>query len=127
MILTRSLWPSFPRPFWPACACAEQARSNGERRLECLACGRLAAKPLPAKLIVGEEACAAIERATTLLTSLKAIGLRVYCRDGALYLADATGQRRNLSWFCSLPFAFEAIAAALDVDPTLLDQRENLL
>ena len=54
MTLTKALWPPFPRPYWPQCACSEICEIDGSRRLHCYACGQLAERALPAKLKVGE-------------------------------------------------------------------------
>ena len=76
MTLTKALWPPFPRPYWPQCACSEVCETDGSRRLRCRACGQLAERALPAKLKVGEEACAAIERAERLMAQLAVLGFR---------------------------------------------------
>ena len=58
MTLTKNLWPPFPRPYWPQCACSEVCETDGSHRLRCRACDQLAERVLPAKLRVGKEACA---------------------------------------------------------------------
>ena len=76
MTLTKALWPPFPKPFWPQCACSEICEIDGSRRLRCHACGQLADRVLPAKLKVGEEACAAIDGAERLIAQLAIMGFR---------------------------------------------------
>ena len=80
MTLTKALWPPFPRPYWPQCACSEVCETDGSRRLRCRACGQSAERALPAKLKVGEEACAAIDRAEQLMFQLAVLGLRRQCQ-----------------------------------------------
>ena len=118
MTLTKALWPPFPRPYWPQCACSEVCETDGFRRLRCRACGQLAERALPAKLKVGEEACAAIERAERLIAQLAVMGFRAELdADGALGFADATSERRDFARMCPTAHCFAVINAALDVDP----------
>jgi hypothetical protein len=118
MTLTKALWPPFPRPYWPQCACGEQAQSDGSRRLRCRACGQLAERALPAKLKVGEEACAAIDRAERLMAQLAVIGFRAELdAHGALLFAEATPERRDFAKICPAAYCFAVVNKALDIDP----------
>jgi hypothetical protein len=118
MTLTKVVWPPFPRPHWPQCACSEVCETDGSRRLRCLACGRLAERVLPAKLKVGEEACAAIKRAERIMAQLAVIGFRAELDPhGALSFADATSERRDFARMCPIAHCFAVVNAALDVDP----------
>jgi hypothetical protein len=118
MILTKSLWPPFPRPYWPQCACSEVCETNGSRRLRCRACGLLAERALPAKLKVGEEACAAIDKAERLLAQLAVLGFRAELdAHGALFFADATPKRRDFAKICPAAYCFAVVNMALDIDP----------
>jgi hypothetical protein len=118
MTLTKALWPSFPRPYWPQCACSELCETDGFRRLHCRACGQLAERAMPAKLKVGEEACAAIDRAERLIAQLAVMGFRAQLgADGALGFADASSERRDFARMCPAAYCFAVIKAALDIDP----------
>jgi hypothetical protein len=118
MTLTKALWPPFPRPHWPQCACGEVCDTDGSRPLRCNACGHSAERLLPAKLKVGEEACAAIERAERLMAQLAVMGFRAELdADGALGFADANSERRDFARMCPAAFCFAVVNAALDVDP----------
>ena len=118
MTLTKALWPHFPRPYWPQCACSGVCETDGDRRLRCRACGQLAERALPAKIKVGEEACAAIDRAERLMAQLAVIGFRAELdAHGALLFADATSERRNFARMCPATYCFAVVNAALDVDP----------
>jgi hypothetical protein len=118
MTLTKVVWPPFPRPHWPQCACSEVCETDGSRRLRCLACGRLAERVLPAKLKVGEEACAAIKRAERIMAQLAVIGFRAELDPhGALSFADATSERRDFARMCPIAHCFAVVSAALNVDP----------
>jgi hypothetical protein len=118
MTLTKALWPPFPTPYWPQCPCSEVCATDGLRRLRCRACGHSAERPLPGKLKVGEEACAAIERAERLIAQLAVIGFRAQLgADGALGFADASSGRRDFARMCPIAHCFAVINAALDVDP----------
>jgi hypothetical protein len=64
-------------------------------------------------------------RARELLGHLRDPGFRAYLNQGALYLADTTGWRRNLFRFTSPTLVFEVLNAGLDDDPALLDPRED--
>jgi hypothetical protein len=64
-------------------------------------------------------------RARELLGHLRDLGFRAYLDQGALYLADTTGWRRNLFRFASPTLVFEVLNAGLDDDPALLDPRED--
>jgi hypothetical protein len=64
-------------------------------------------------------------RARELLGHLRDLGFRAYLDQGALYLADTTGWRRNLFRFASPTLVFEVLNAGLDDDPAPLDQREE--
>jgi hypothetical protein len=117
MTLTKALWPPFPRPYWPQCACGEQAQSDGSRRLRCRACGQLAERALPAKLKVGEEACAAIDRAERLMAQLAVLGFRAELdAHGALLFAEATPERRDFAKICPAAYCFAVVNMALDID-----------
>jgi hypothetical protein len=114
MTLTRALWPPFPRPYWPQCACSDVC----SRRLRCSDCGHSAERPLPAKLKVGEEACAAIERAERLMAQLAVIGFRAEPdAHGAVSFVNATSERRDFARMCPIAHCFAVVNAALDVDP----------
>ena len=118
MTLTKALWPPFPRPYWPQCACSEVCETDGSRRLRCCACGQSAERALPAKLIVGKEACAVIARAERLMAQLAVIGFRAELdAHGALFFADATPERRDFARMCSAAHCFAVVNAALDIDP----------
>jgi hypothetical protein len=117
MTLTRALWPPFPRPYWPQCVCSEVCETDDSRRLRCQVCGQLAERALPVKLTVGEEACAAIERAERLTAQLTVLGFRAeLTADGALLLADVTPLRRHFAKFCPAAYCFAVLNAALDID-----------
>jgi hypothetical protein len=64
-------------------------------------------------------------RTKELLGHLRDLGFRAYLDLGALYLADTTGWRRNLSRFISPRLVFEVLNARLDDDPALLNPRED--
>jgi hypothetical protein len=118
MTLTKALWPPFLRPYWPQCACSEVCETDGFRHLLCHACGQSAERALPAKLKVGEEACAAIDRAERLIAQLDVMGFRAQLgADGALGFADTTPERRDFARMCPTAYCFAVINAALDVDP----------
>ena len=118
MTLTKALWPPFPRPYWPQCACSEVCETDDSRRLRCLACGQSAERALPAKLKVGEEACAAIERAERLMAQLGVLGFRAELdAHGALFFADATPDRRDFARICPAAYCFAVVNMALDIDP----------
>jgi hypothetical protein len=118
MTLTKALWPPFPRPYWPQCPCGEVCETDGSRRLRCHACDQLAERALPTKLKVGEEACAAIERAERLMGQLAVIGFRAELDAvGALGFANATSERRDFGRICPAAYCFAVVNAALDVDP----------
>ena len=118
MTLTKACWPPFPRPYWPQCACSEVCETDGSRRLRCRACGQSAERALPAKLKVGEEACAAIERAERLMAQLAVLGFRAELdAHGALLFADATLERRDFAKICPAAYCFGVVNAALEVDP----------
>ena len=120
MTLTRALWPPFPRFYWPQCVCSEVCETDGCRR-HCAAvpCRQSAERAaLPAKLKVGEEACAAIERAERLIAQLAVMGFRAELDDhGALYFAGTTPERRDFARMCPAAHCFAVVNAALDVDP----------
>ena len=118
MTLTKALWPPFPRPHWPQCACSEVCETDGSRRLRCRVCGQSAERALPAKLKVGEEACAAIDRAERLMAQFAVLGFRAELdAHAALLFADTTPERRNFARMCPASYCFAVIIAALDVDP----------
>jgi hypothetical protein len=118
MTLTKALWPPFPRPYWPQCVCSEVCEPDGSRRLRCRACGQLAERALPAKLNVGEDACAAIDRAERLMAQLAVIGFRAELdAHGVLLFADATPERRDFAKVCPAAYCFAVVNMALDVDP----------
>jgi hypothetical protein len=118
MTLTRALWLPFPRPYWPGCACREVCETDGSRLLRCNACGHSAERPLPAKLKVGEEACAAIERAERLVAQLAVVGFRAELdAPGALSFVNANTERRDFARMCPAAYCFAVINAALDIDP----------
>ena len=118
MTFTRALWPPFPRPYWPQCVCSEVCETDGSRHLRCRACGQSAERALPAQLKVGEEACAAIDRAERLIAQLAVIGFRVELdAHGALLFADATPERRDFARICPAAYCCAVVNAALDVDP----------
>jgi hypothetical protein len=64
-------------------------------------------------------------RARELLGHLRDLGFRAYLGQGALYLADTTGWRRNLFRFISPALVFETLNRGLDEDRALLDQSEE--
>jgi hypothetical protein len=72
-----------------------------------------------------DEKPPAAMKAGDLLGHLRDLGFRAYLDRGALYLADTTGQRRNLSRFVSPTLVFEVLNAGLDDDPAMLDPRED--
>jgi hypothetical protein len=72
-----------------------------------------------------DERPSAAMRARELLNHLRDLGFRAYLNGGALYLADATGRRRDLFRFISPTLVFEVLNAGLDDDPALLDPRED--
>ena len=116
--LTKALWPPFPRPYWPQCQCSGVCKTDGFRRLRCPACGQLAERALPAKLKVGEEACAAIERAERLMAQLAVIGFRAELdAHGAVFFADVTSEQREFARMCPAAHCFAVVNAALDIDP----------
>jgi hypothetical protein len=116
--LTKALWPPFPRPYWPRRACSEVCETDGFRRLRCCVCGQLAERVLPAKLTVGKEACAAIERAERLVSQLAAIGFHAELdAHGALSFVNANPERRDFARMCPPAYCFAVINAALDIDP----------
>ena len=118
MTLTKALWPPFPRPYRPQCACSQVCETDGSRRLRCRACGQSAERAMPAKLRVGEEACAAIERAERLMAQLAVLGFRAELdAQGALFFADTTPERRYFARICPAAHCFAVVNAALDVDP----------
>jgi hypothetical protein len=118
MTLTKALWPPFPRPYWPQCVCGEVCETDGSRRLRCRACGQSAERALPAKLKVGEEACAAIDRAERLMAQLAFLGFRAELdAHGALFFADATPERRDFAKICPAAYCFAVVNIALDIDP----------
>ena len=95
MTLTKALLPPFPRPYWPQCVCSDVCEADGFRRLLCRACGQSAERALPTKLKVGEEACAAIERAERLMAQLAVIGFRAELdAHGALSFVKASRRIR---------------------------------
>jgi hypothetical protein len=109
MTLTKALWPPFQRPYWPQCPCSEVCATAGR--------GRSAERPLPAKLKVGEEAYAAIERAERLMTQLAVIGFRAELdADGALSFVNANPERRDFARMCPATHCFAVVNAALDID-----------
>jgi hypothetical protein len=118
MTLTKPLWPPFPRPYWPQCQCSEVCETDGSRRLRCCACGQSAERVLPAKLKVGEEACAAIERAERLMAQLAVIGFRAELdAHGALSFVNANPERRDFARMCPAAYCFALVNTALDIDP----------
>jgi hypothetical protein len=118
MTFTKALWPPFPRPYWPQCACGEICETDGSHRLRCRACSQSAERALPTKLTVGEEACAAIERAERLMAQLTFLGFRAeFDADGALFFADATSEPRDFARMCPAAYCFAVVNMALDVDP----------
>jgi hypothetical protein len=118
MTFTKAAWPPFPRPYWSQCACSEVCETDGSRRLRCRACGQSAERTLPAKLKVGEEACAAIDRAERIMAQLAVLGFRAELdAHGALLFADATPMRRDFAKFCPAAHCFGVVNAALDIDP----------
>jgi hypothetical protein len=118
MTLTKALWPPFPRPYWPQCACSDVCETDGSRRLHCHACDQLAERALPVKLKVGEEACAAIERAERLTVQLAVMGFRAQLdADGALSFVNANPERRDFARMCPTAYCFAVINAPLDIDP----------
>ena len=118
MTLTKALWPPFPRPYWPQCACSEICEIDGSRRLHCHACGQPAERVLPAKFKVGEEACAAIDKAERLMAQLAVLGFRAELdAHGALSLVNVNPERRDFARLCPAAYCFAVVNAALDVDP----------
>jgi hypothetical protein len=118
MTLTKALWPPFPRPYWPQCACSEVCETDGSRRLRCRSCAQSAERALPAKLKVGQEACCAIDRAERLMAQLAVLGFRAELDGhGALLFADATPEQRDFAKICPAAYCFAVINMALDIDP----------
>jgi hypothetical protein len=118
MTLTKALWPPFPRPYWPQCACSAVCETDGSHRLRCRVCGQSAERALPAKLKVGEEACAAIDRAERLMAQLAFLGFRAELdAHGALLFVDATPERRDFAKICPAAYCFAVVNMALDIDP----------
>jgi hypothetical protein len=118
MTLTKALWPPFPRLYWPQCACSEVCETDGSRRLRCRACGQSAERALPAKLKVGEEACAAIDRAERLMAQLAVLGFRAELdAHGTFLFADATPERRDFAKICPAAYCFAVVNMALNIDP----------
>jgi hypothetical protein len=73
---------------------------------------------MPTKLNVGEEACAAIERAERLMAQLAVLGFRAEFDDhGALLFAETTFERRDFARMCPAAHCLAVVIAALDVDP----------
>ena len=72
-----------------------------------------------------DEKRSAAMQARELLGHLRDLGFRAYLDQGALYLADTTGWRRDLFRFISPTLVFEVLNAGLDDDPALLDPRED--
>jgi hypothetical protein len=64
-------------------------------------------------------------RASELLGHLRDLGFRAHLDQGALYLADTTGWRRNPFRFISPALVFVVLNAGLDDDPALLDPKED--
>jgi hypothetical protein len=121
MIFTKSLWPPFPRPYWPQCQCGEQATLDAARRLVCATCSQLAERMLPARLKTGKDACAAIDKAERLMGQLAVLEFTAALgADGALVFCDLTGKQRDFAGLCPPAHAFSVLMAALDVDPSYL-------
>jgi hypothetical protein len=92
--------------------------TDGSRHLRCRACGQSAERALPARLKVGEEACAAIDRAERLMSQLAVLGFRTELdAHGALVFADGTPERRDFAKFCPAAYCFAVVSMALDIDP----------
>jgi hypothetical protein len=118
MTLTKAHWPPFPRPYWPQCSGSLASETDDCRRLRCCACGQSAERALPAKLKIGEEACAAIERAERLMAQLAVIGFRAELdAHGALSFVNAKPERRDFARMCPAAYCFAVVNAALDIDP----------
>jgi hypothetical protein len=118
MTLTKALWPPFPAPYWPQCACSEVCETDDSRRLRCRACGQSAGRALPAKLKIGEEACVAIDRAERLMAQLAFLGFRAELdAHRALFFADVTPKRRDFAKICPAAHCFAVVNMALDIDP----------
>ena len=121
MTFTKALWPLFPRPYWPQCACSEQATLDGGRRLACTACGRAAERALPERLKTGKDACKAIDKAERLMGQLEVLEFQAALTpDGALAFYDLTGNGRDFARMCPASYCFDTVMAALDVDPSYL-------
>ena len=104
--------------------CGDVCETAEGRLLRCLACGATAERALPARLVIGPEACRAIEDAERLLRNMKVLRFapvveaassslagavviydltgqcRPYARDGDTYLLVASngGADRNPAW-----------------------------
>jgi hypothetical protein len=63
--------------------------------------------------------------ARELLVHLRVLGFRAKLDARALYIADTTGWRRDLSRFISSALVFEVLNAGLDDDPALLDPKAS--
>jgi hypothetical protein len=64
-------------------------------------------------------------QARELLVHLRVLGFRAKLDAGALYIADTTGWRRDLSRFISPALVFEVLNAGLDDDQALLDPKAS--
>jgi hypothetical protein len=86
--------------------------------VRCRVCGQSAERALPAKLKVGEEACAAIDRTERLMAQLAVVGFRAELdAHGALFFADVTPKRRDFAKICPAAYCFAVVNMALDIDP----------
>ena len=74
------------------------------------------------------SASLAVERARKSIWQLQALGFVAYLDpEGALLIADATGNRRDVSWRLPIAEVFDRIVAGLADDPGLLDVMSNNL
>jgi hypothetical protein len=118
MTFTKAIWPLFPRPYWPQCPCSEACELADGRRLVCATCASPAERALPARLLTGKDACAAIDRAERLIGQLATLEFTpALDSNGALVFCDLTGTRRDFARFLPAAYCFDTIAAALEVDP----------
>jgi hypothetical protein len=86
---------------------------------------RVESAAIAARADATDERPSAAKQARELLNHLRDLGFRAYLDGGALYIADTTGRRRDLSRFISSTLVFEVLNAGLDDDPALLDPRED--
>ena len=72
------------------------------------------------------SASLAVERARKTIWQLQALGFVAYLDpEGALLIADATGNRRDVSWRLPIAEVFDQIVAGLADNPGLLEAEEG--